>query len=295
MKIVVTGGLGFIGSSFVNLINRELPEVEVIIVDKLTYAGSLSNLDKPNTLIKKDICDITSEDLGEFDYIVNFAAETHVDNSIDDGSPFIKTNIEGTYNLLEVSRSNPKLKKFIQISTDEVYGDLEDNNKRVSYEGDKLSGSSYYAASKAAADLLVQACGRTFQLPYLITRTCNNFGPNQHKEKFIPKLLLSIKQDKPITVYGDGSNIREWIYVEDNVKEVLKRTLDSTTGIKNIGSWDKYTNNQIIQEVENIVGKEIKKTYIEDRKGHDRRYSLSSTGVEVTLFLKDYLKNILNE
>ena len=293
MRIIVTGGLGFIGSSFVNLINRKLPKTEVVIIDKLTYAGNLNNVNKPNTWIKEDICNITADDLGDYDYLVNFAAETHVDNSIADGSPFIKTNIEGTYNLLEVAKENPKLKKFIQISTDEVYGDLEDTNTLVSEEGDKIKGSSYYAASKASADLLVQACGRTFGLPYLITRTCNNFGPSQHKEKFIPKLIESIKKDHPITVYGDGSNIREWIYVEDNVEEVLKRTLDSTTGIKNIGSWIKYSNNEILDSVEKIVGKEIKKSYIEDRKGHDKRYSLNSSGVEITLNLIEYLEKQL--
>jgi dTDP-glucose 4,6-dehydratase len=218
MRIVVTGGLGFIGSSFAQLcVDKGL---EVLVVDNMTYASNEDWLPADSELIISDICDVTAEDLGEYEYLVNFAAESHVDNSIKDGKPFVKTNIEGTYNLLELARKNPKLEKFVQISTDEVYGDLDMLNVEASFEQNHLYPSSYYSATKASADMLVYSCGHTFGLPYVITRTCNNFGIRQHKEKFIPTIIRSIAEDKPIPVYGDGKQIREWIWVEDNVKEI---------------------------------------------------------------------------
>src|SRR6056300_56745 len=216
-KIVVTGGLGFIGSHFVNYLNEHTNH-EVLIVDKLTYAANKKNIIKPTQIIEKDICDITPEDLGEYDYIVHFAAESHVDNSIENGLPFVKTNVEGTYNMIEVARKIPTLKKFIQISTDEVYGDMDSRGIASAEESTSLEPSSYYSATKAAADHLVESAGRTYGLPYLITRTCNNYGVNQHHEKFLPTIAKSIKEDKPIPLYGDGKQIREWIWVEDNVE-----------------------------------------------------------------------------
>ena len=229
MRIVVTGGLGFIGSSFVDLcVSKGL---EVLVVDKMTYASNEDWLPMDTELIVSDICDVTAEDLGEYEYLVNFAAESHVDNSIKDGKTFLKSNIEGTYNLLELARKNPKLEKFVQISTDEVYGDLDKLNIDASFEQNFLYPSSYYSATKASADMLVHSCGHTFGLPYVITRTCNNFGIRQHEEKFIPTIKKSIEADKPIPVYGDGKQIREWIWVEDNVKEILKLIhLDNKVG-----------------------------------------------------------------
>ena len=271
MKIIVTGGYGFIGSSFVNLCN-EL-EHDVTIVDKITYAANPNNIKKSTKCIHKDICDITSDDLGEYDYLVNFAAESHVDNSISNGLPFVKTNVEGTFNLLEVARKIPNLKKFIQISTDEVYGDMETRGIMEANEHTSLEPSSYYSATKAAADHLVESAGRTYGLPYLITRTCNNYGVNQHHEKFLPTIAKSIKEDKPVPLYGDGKQMREWIWVEDNVRLIYDLMI-SQIGIWNIGSGDTWTNRSIIQQIGVILNKKVKLEHVEDRLGHDRRYSV---------------------
>ena len=273
MRIVVTGGCGFIGSSFVHLC-KNLGH-EVLVIDKMTYASNEDWLPTDTELLVSDICDVTENDLGEYDYLVNFAAESHVDNSIKDGKPFVKTNIEGTYNLLELARKNKKLKKFVQISTDEVYGDLDKLDIEASFEQNFLYPSSYYSATKASADMLVFSCGHTFGLPYVITRTCNNFGDRQHNEKFIPTIMKSIKEDKPIPVYGDGKQIREWIWVEDHVKEILKLLLYKE-GTYNIGSGDCLQNIDIIKHIGDLIGKEPKYEFVEDRKGHDRRYTLDT-------------------
>tara|TARA_R100001015_G_C4625844_1_gene184537 strand:+ start:616 stop:1494 length:879 start_codon:yes stop_codon:yes gene_type:complete len=292
MRIVVTGGLGFIGSSFAQLcVDKGL---EVLVVDKMTYASNEDWLPMDTELLISDICDLTEKDLGEYDYLVNFAAESHVDNSIKDGKPFVKTNVEGTYNLLELARKNPKLQKFVQISTDEVYGDLDMLNVEASFEQNFLYPSSYYSATKASADMLVYSCGHTFGLPYVITRTCNNFGDRQHEEKFIPTIMKSIKQDKPIPVYGDGKQIREWIWVEDNVKEILKLMLYKE-GTYNIGSGDTLQNIDIIKHIGDLIGKEPKYEFVEDRKGHDRRYTLDTDfeKPKITKTLYEYLEEKL--
>ena len=272
MKIVVTGGYGFIGSSFVNFLNNQVI-YEVVIVDKLTYAANPNNIKKSTKCIHKDICDITLDDIKDADYIVNFAAESHVDNSISNGLPFVKTNVEGTFNLLEVARKIPNLKKFVQISTDEVYGDMESRGIMEADENTSLKPSSYYSATKAAADHLVESAGRTYGLPYLITRTCNNYGVNQHHEKFLPTIAKSIKENKPIPLYGDGGQVREWIWVEDNVRLIYDLMI-SEIGIWNIGSGDHWSNLTIINEIGTILDKEIKFENVEDRLGHDRRYSI---------------------
>jgi len=278
MKILITGGAGFIGSSFVNLIDeysKNTGSFEIIVVDKLTYASNPELIPPSVHLIEKDICDLRKEDIGEVDYIVNFAAETHVDNSIVDGSPFIRTNVLGTFNLLEIARQMINLKKFVQISTDEVYGDLEDfPSNQFSKEGDVLKPSSYYSASKASADQLVISAGRTYGLPYLITRTCNNYGRHQHTEKFIPKLLSCVDLWEEFPLYGDGGQVREWIWVEDNVK-VIFDLMVSEIGIWNIGTGDRYTNIEIIRNLSLMVGRPLNFKYVEDRMGHDRRYGLN--------------------
>ena len=294
MKFIITGGCGFIGSSFVHLISRLGHQYRVI--DKLSYAANQNNIPKGSDLLIKDICEVTKEDLGEYDYLVNFAAESHVDNSIKDGKPFIDSNIQGTFNLLELARDNKNLKKFIQISTDEVYGDIADQEIHEATVDTPLHGSSYYAASKASADLLVQAAGRTYNLPYLITRTCNNFGVRQHQEKFLPKLIDCVNNNRVIGVYGDGTNIREWIHVEDNIKAIYGLTVNEFSGIYNIGSGNRYSNNDIIKVVENIVGKSIQKEYITDRKGHDKKYALDSSKtpfITNVVTLKKYLEKQL--
>ena len=291
MKIIVTGGAGFIGSSFVNLCVGK--GYDVLVVDKLTYAADIGNIPMVS-LLKKDICDVTEEDLGEYDYLVNFAAESHVDRSIKDGLPFVKSNIQGTYNLLELARKNPKLKKFVQISTDEVYGDLEFLFVDEVDETHELKPSSYYSSTKASADLIVQSCGHTYGLPYLITRTCNNFGMRQHSEKFIPTIIDCIKNKKEIPMYGDGKQVREWIWVEDNVRQVFRYMLDSDEGIRNIGSKERLTNKDIIQQVGEILKTEPLITSVEDRLGHDRRYGLKTNYKEtpITKTLFEYVSEI---
>ena len=295
MRVVVTGGFGFIGSSFVNYLDSL--GHEVLIVDKITYAANVDNVHAAsNTIlaVEKDICDITEEDLGDYEYLVNFAAESHVDNSIKDGRPFVRSNVEGTFNLLELARKNSNLKKFIQISTDEVYGNMDDYDKTVlANESFPLVGSSYYSSTKASADLLVQAAGRTYGLPYLITRTCNNFGVNQNKEKFIPTIFNCINNDIEIPIYGDGNQIREWIWVEDNVKILYKLMLENT-GIKNIGSGNRWTNKELIQLIADISNKEIKFKFVEDRLGHDTRYGMQTNYQDYKFkLLEEYLKEQL--
>ena len=295
MRVVVTGGFGFIGSSFVNYLDSL--GHDVLIVDKITYAANVDNIDAANNTIlavEKDICDVTAEDLGDYEYLVNFAAESHVDNSIKDGRPFVRSNVEGTFNLLELARKNSYLKKFIQISTDEVYGDMEDYGEGVlANETFPLMGSSYYSSTKASADLLVQAAGRTYGLPYLITRTCNNFGVKQNKEKFIPTIFNCINNDIEIPIYGDGNQIREWIWVEDNVKILYKLMLENT-GVENIGSGDRWTNRELIQLIADISNKEIKFKFVEDRLGHDTRYGMQTNFQDYKFkLLEEYLKEQL--
>tara|TARA_Y100000389_G_C17466376_1_gene526036 strand:- start:1743 stop:2639 length:897 start_codon:yes stop_codon:yes gene_type:complete len=287
-KIIVTGGFGFIGSAFVRLLNS-FPNIEIVIIDKCTYAADESRVKGCKYKhIKKDICDVVLDDITGADYIVNFAAETHVDNSITNGLPFIKSNIEGVFNLVELSRGIPELKMFIQISTDEVYGDIA---RGTSFEEDSLLPSSYYSAAKAAADMLVISAGRTYGFPYLITRTCNNFGVDQDKEKFIPKLIDCIKNDKKFPLYGNGDQVREWIWVEDNVTEIWKLMNEGVSGVKNIGSRDRWENIELIQLVSKILNKEVKFKHVADRLGHDRRYALRSDNpitITIEQFLIDY-------
>lgn len=276
-KIIVTGGMGFIGSHFVNYVLENTND-EIMVIDNLTYASNPNNIKGKVKFLKKDICEVTQEDLGKYDYIVHFAAESHVDNSIKNGLPFVKTNVEGTYNLLEVARKNDKLKKFFHISTDEVYGDMDDYaGHKISNEDFNLVGSSYYSATKVGSDMLVMAAGRTFNLPYLISRTCNNYGENQHEEKFIPKIIKSIKEGKEIPVYGDGNHVREWIHADDNSKAIytlLKS--DKVNRVYNIGTEETYSNNELITMVGDILGEKVNFKYVKDRLGHDRRYTLDS-------------------
>jgi dTDP-glucose 4,6-dehydratase len=279
MKIVVTGGAGFIGSAFINHLLDNF-ECDVICVDKLTYAGRRMNLKHNVSFLQKDICDVTADELGDFDYIVHFAAESHVDNSIKNGLPFVRTNVEGTFNLLEISRKNKNIKKFIHISTDEVYGDMDEHIaiNHTATEDDDLKPSSYYSATKAASDLLVLSANRTYGLPYLITRTCNNFGEHQFEEKFLPTIARSINEGKPIPVYGDGKQVREWMYVYDNVKIICDLMFDDevVNQVFNIGTGNRMTNLDIIKNISYILNKEVDIKYVEDRLGHDRKYGLNS-------------------
>ena len=280
MKIVVTGGAGFIGSAFINHLLDNF-ECDVLCVDKLTYAGRRMNLKHNVSFLQKDICDVTEDELGDFDYIVHFAAESHVDNSIKNGLPFVRTNVEGTFNLLEISRKNKNLKKFIHISTDEVYGDMDEHIaiNHTATEDDSLKSSSYYSATKAASDMLVLSANRTYGLPYIITRTCNNFGEHQFEEKFLPTIARSISEGKPIPVYGDGLQVREWMYVYDNVKVICDLMFDDeiVNTTYNIGTTFRVTNLDIIKNISYILNKEVDIKYVEDRLGHDRKYGLNCT------------------
>jgi dTDP-glucose 4,6-dehydratase len=288
MRVVVTGGAGFIGSAFINHLLDNF-ECDVLCVDKLTYAGSKTNIKHNVSFLQKDICDVTSDELGEFDYMVHFAAESHVDNSISNGLPFVRTNVEGTFNLIEISRKNKGLKKFIHISTDEVYGDM-DEHFAINYtakEEDDLKPSSYYSATKAASDMLVLSANRTYGLPYLITRTCNNFGEHQFEEKFLPTIARSISEGKPVPVYGDGKQVREWMYVYDNVKVICDLMFDDTVinKVMNIGTSFRVTNLNIINKIASILNKEVQIEHVEDRLGHDRKYGLYSKS------MMDYYRN----
>jgi len=313
MRIVVTGGAGFIGSAFINHIKSNY-ECDVLCVDVMSYAANRDNIKHNVSFLQKDICDVTPEDLGDYDYLVNFAAESHVDNSIKNGKPFIRSNVEGTFNLLECARHNQNLKKFVQISTDEVYGDMQDYYDKFKFlnhsasEESPLKPSSYYSATKAAADLLVMSANRTFGVPYLITRTCNNFGEHQFSEKYIPLIYKCIKEGTPVPVYGDGTQVREWIHVDDNVKVVADLMFDdrATNQIFNISSDIEYKNIEIINMISEYLQKPVDFKYVPDRLGHDRAYRIRTTALSTLhnvlglnkklpymfLNLKDYLKKL---
>ena len=297
-NIIITGGLGFIGSRFAKLCIEKGHNIKII--DKMTYAANLDRMPagiENFPITKKDICDVTVNDITGYQYVVNFAAETHVDNSISNGKPFIRSNVEGVFNLLEQSRllhQYENFKKFIQISTDEVYGDVSSGESK---EGDELNPSSYYSATKASADMLVKSACRTYGLPYIITRTCNNYGPGQHEEKFIPKLEKCLQENKPIPVYTPGNQTREWIHVDDNCKAIYDLMISTEINdIYNIGSGERYTNLEVIDILDKDKKANIK--MVTDRLGHDKRYALNSdkyklkfdmSGFTTTTF-KEYYK-----
>ena len=275
-RMLITGGCGFIGSHCTDF-QMGYVDMEVIVVDKLTYASNIDYLPEGAKLIKKDINDLTYDDIGEIQYCVNFAAESHVDNSIDDGSPFVKTNVNGTFNLLELCRQMKNFKKFVQISTDEVYGDV----REPSIETDVLKPSSYYSATKAAADQIVLAAGKTYELPYLITRSCNNYGDRQHEEKFLPKLFKCYKEQMAFPLYGDGLNRREWIWVGDNIRiiDILTHS-PNHYGIYNVGTGDIWCNVDIVDEVTMLTEGGVNFQQVDDRLGHDRAYWLDCYKLE---------------
>jgi dTDP-glucose 4,6-dehydratase len=285
MKLLVTGGAGFIGSNFVHYVLSEHPDWEIINLDKLTYAGNLENLkDIENNLryhfVKGDVTDreLISNLLQDgIDAIVNFAAESHVDRSILDASPFIETNIKGTQTLLEGARQYG-VRKFIQVSTDEVYGSIQEGKFT---EQLPLSPNSPYAASKAAADLLCHAYWRTYQLPIIITRCSNNLGPFQFPEKLIPLAITNALENKPIPIYGDGLNIRDWIYVVDHCQALDFALRKGTPGeVYNIAANQEKTNLELIHKLLDIMGKpQTLISFVADRPGHDRRYALDASKI----------------
>lgn len=288
MNILITGGAGFIGSNFIRMLINNYPKYNVINVDKLTYAGNLENLkdiEKSNRykFYKKDICNI--DDLekifkeNEVDDIINFAAESHVDRSILSPEIFIDTNVKGTMNLLEMVRKY-KVKKYLQVSTDEVYGSLKDTGKFT--EETPLSPNSPYSASKASADLLCRAYYKTFETPILITRCSNNYGPYQFPEKLMPLMIYNAMNEKELPIYGDGKNIRDWIYVEDHCTGLLRVLEKGRLGeIYNIGGNSERMNIDIV----NLILEHLNKPtslikYVKDRPGHDRRYAIDALKIK---------------
>ena len=282
MKILITGGCGFIGSNFLRYFNHKYPFHKILNVDKLTYAGNLENIKgleqkKNYRLTRSDIANAaTMKRIFEKfkpEAIINFAAETHVDRSILSPAPFIKTNFLGVGVLLNLALKH-QVKKFLHISTDEVYGSILHGRFR---EDSPLDPSSPYAASKAAADVLVLSYYKTHRLPIIITRSSNNFGPYQFPEKLIPLAILNALKNKKIPVYGDGLNIRDWLFVEDNCAAIDRVFNEGDIGeIYNIGGENELTNIYVVRRILKILGKNDKLiTYIQDRPGHDRRYSLS--------------------
>jgi dTDP-glucose 4,6-dehydratase len=287
MKVLVTGGAGFIGSSFVRYVFRNRIDVKVVNYDLLTYAGNLRNLEEMTgnsryEFVRGDIANGGQvESLfaqHRFDAVVNFAAETHVDRSILDSAPFVRTNVEGTRCLLEAAR-HYKVTKFVQISTDEVYGSLGPTGSFR--EDTPLDPTSPYSASKAAADFLVLAYHKTHALPALITRCSNNYGPYQFPEKLIPVLVANAMDDRPLPIYGDGLNVREWIFADEHSRAVLLALERGRPGeVYNIGSGHEKTNLEVVREILRLMKKpESLIQFVKDRPGHDRRYSIDCSKI----------------
>lgn len=291
MRILVTGGAGFIGSNFIHHLIQKHPDYLIINLDKLTYAGNLENLktieNNPNyNFIKGDICDrnLVASIIDNFKVqaIINFAAESHVDRSIMGSDVFIQTNIVGTHTLLEVAREK-NIEKFIQISTDEVYGSLDSAGKFT--EQTPLHPNSPYAASKASADLLALAYQHTYGVPVIITRCSNNYGPYQFPEKLIPLMIVNALNNKPLPIYGDGQNVRDWIYVTDHCEAILTVLDKGKIGeVYNIGAENEKPNIEIVKLILKELGKDeslIK--FVKDRPGHDRRYAIDATKIKTEL------------
>jgi dTDP-glucose 4,6-dehydratase len=291
MNLLVTGGAGFIGSNFVRYVLEKYPEYRVINLDKLTYAGNLENLtgidnDPRYAFEKGDICDKSRVQLCvtryEIDAIVNFAAESHVDRSILGASEFVQTNIVGTNVLLEVAKEL-KLNRFIQVSTDEVYGSL--GSKGLFTEETPLHPNSPYSASKASADMLALAYLHTFGLPVIVTRCSNNYGPYQFPEKLIPLMIANALNDKPLPVYGDGMNVRDWLHVKDHCLAIDTVLHKGRIGeVYNIGGNNEKANIDIVKLIlKNLEKPESLIMYVKDRPGHDRRYAIDSSKIKKEL------------
>ena len=290
MTLIVTGGAGFIGGNFIHYYLKEHPEDRVICLDKLTYAGNLSTLasvmDKPNfRFVKLDICDregvyqLFEEE--KPDAVINFAAESHVDRSIENPAVFLQTNIIGTSVLMDACRTFGNV-RYHQVSTDEVYGDLPLDRPDLFFtEETPIHTSSPYSSSKAGADLLVQAYLRTYGLPVTISRCSNNYGPYHFPEKLIPLMIANCLNDKPLPVYGEGKNVRDWLYVEDHCKAIDKILHRGRIGeVYNVGGHNEMTNIDIVKLICHELGKpESLITYVADRKGHDMRYAIDPSKI----------------
>ncbi len=280
MKILITGGAGFIGCNFARRIAARHPDWDVVVLDKLTYAGRLENLAdlqaSPRfTFVQGDVADpvVVSQVLPGCDYVVNFAAETHVDRSLYDAGSFIQTDVYGTFVLLEEARRNPKLRLFVQISTDEVYGSVESGSSR---ETDALMPRNPYSASKAGGDRLAYSYFATYGLPVIVTRASNNYGPYQYPEKVIPLFVTHALDDLRVPLYGDGLNVRDWLHVDDHAAAVeLLLEIGVPGETYNVGGGNEVPNLELTRRILSLVGKsEALIERVPDRPGHDRRYSL---------------------
>ena len=285
-NILVTGGYGFIGGNFIRFIRDNFPQHRIVCLDKNGYASNkeyvagLCDKEYEIDLADKDKLDRLFEVEGKFDFIFHFAAESHVDNSIKDPSIFVQSNVVGTQNLLECFR-NAKYGKMVHVSTDEVYGHLGFNDDPFT-ELTPINPRSPYAASKASSDLLCNAYINTFNCNISITRCCNNYGPNQHSEKFIPTIIKSLSKGQKVPVYGEGMNIREWIHVYDHNLAVWAVATKGKQGVYNIGSGLELTNIELVDKICAIMGKDLDKSvrFVEDRLGHDFRYSIDSSKIQ---------------
>ena len=294
MKFLITGGAGFIGGNYAHIMTEKYPEDEFIVLDALTYAGNLETLEplqnRPNfRFIKEDICNREKIDelfeKEKFDVVINFAAETHVDRSVLHPEVFLNTNIMGVQVLLDASLKYG-VSRFHQVSTDEVYGDLPLDRPDLFFtEKTPLHTSSPYSSSKAGADLLVSAYHRTFGLPVTISRCSNNYGPYQFPEKLIPLMIANALADKSLPVYGEGLNVRDWLYVEDHCKAIDLIIRKGTVGeVYNIGGHNEMKNIDIVKIILNELGKpESLITHVTDRKGHDQRYAIDPAKIHAEL------------
>jgi dTDP-glucose 4,6-dehydratase len=284
MRILVTGGAGFIGSCFVRLVVAERPDIEILNLDKLTYAGNLENLASVSgspryRFVRGDICDaaLVGELFAEWkpEAVVHFAAESHVDRSIFAPLPVLETNVRGTFTLLEAARIH-RPERFLHVSTDEVYGSLEPPLEAS--EAFPLNPSSPYSAAKAGADLLALSYVKTYKLPVVVTRASNNYGPFQFPEKLIPLMISNALEDRPLPVYGDGMQVRDWLYVEDHCRAILALLAKGREGeVYNIGGNRSLPNLEVVAKILAATGKpDSLIQYVTDRPGHDRRYALSS-------------------
>lgn len=290
MKIIVTGGAGFIGGNFVHYMMKSHPKDEIVCLDALTYAGNLETLDpvKDNPkfkFIKADIADRQAVygifETEQPDVIINFAAESHVDRSIENPELFLRTNVMGTKVLLDACRKYG-IKRYHQVSTDEVYGDLPlDRPDMFFTETTNLHTSSPYSASKASADLLVQAYSRTYGVPVTISRCSNNYGPYHFPEKLIPLMIANALADKKLPVYGTGENVRDWLYVEDHCRAIDLIVRKGREGeVYNVGGHNEHTNLEVVKIILQQIGKpEELIEFVTDRKGHDRRYAIDPTKI----------------
>ena len=292
MKILVTGGAGFIGSNFIRYVLQVKTDLAIVNYDKLTYAGNLANLHSvaghPHyQFVKGDICDAPAVEaaMRGCDAVIHFAAESHVDRSIYEPAPVIQTNVTGTFTLLEVAR-RLSVSRFVHISTDEVYGDIPPGT--YADEDFPLQPSSPYSASKASSDLLIRSYVRTYKFPALITRSSNNYGPYQFPEKFLPLMITNALQGEPLPIYGDGKQQRDWLHVEDNCRGILAVLERGRIGeVYNIGGSHVEENLSIAQRLLRLIGKpETLVRYVADRPGHDRRYALDCTRIRTELAWK---------